>query len=255
MNHFLCGDAELRERLALAKTHLDRAKKLSGYVDRDINSLSNTVDAAINSRDASNISVDYIDEVGMRATRNINLAATEMQFVLREVDPDRPESVERSQCIAPVEDGYDAIADETGIYVKVPLAPISSYRSDARSKRTAQFCMTKKRYKFIVPRIVQLCNRPIPGRKLVDICHVFHREPAFRTAPDFDNFDVKDLIDCVMDFYGGDGVNNIAYLCHEAVLRTDIDEGTYLAVRPFNPDMAVGELQGQAFEHFMMMNA
>jgi hypothetical protein len=56
-----------------------------------------------------------------------------------------------------------------------------------------------------------------------------------------------------MSHCGGDSPRNIRSLIHESVVRENMDEGTYVAVRIYDNSRTVGELENQALEHFYRM--
>jgi hypothetical protein len=93
----------------------------------------------------------------------------------------------------------------------------------------------------------------ITGPMHVYLLHIYNTRPKYRHAPDYDNYDTKSLLDMVMVGYGGDSPINIRMMVHAAMLREDLDEGTYVAVRAYDPTRTVAELEEEALERFRAM--
>lgn len=233
---------------------IEKAQKLVKNVDRDLGELKQMIPKSHWGSIYTQADPDAIDDLAAKLVMNINLAETELQYAIRDSVPDHVVPPWYRGLLMTSSDGYDVLSDESGLYIKTPMAPISAYRSRAKKRGTTLFAHSRKHYKPIIHRIYRAGTSPAVDRKSVYILHVFRTYPAFRSSPDYDNYDVKDLVDCAMTVCGGDGVNNIAMMIHESTVRTDLDAGTYLAVRPVDYTLTFEEYRDEALEHFRSMH-
>lgn len=232
--------------------HMKSIKNSVGSVIRNVDYLYRMFSYAHQSN--NEIDSDEIDETCMTIVRDLNYASRLMQYIIREYDPDIIFSPYSAEWRARKEDGYDVISDESGMYVKTPLAPVAAYKNIARKQRKTPFSMGNMRYGLLTGRVVLASEPRIIGPLSVYILHVYHDTPKYRKSPDFDNYDLKNLLDTVLDLCGGDSVNNVSVMNHEATVRTDVDEGTYLAVRPVDFTLTFEQYRNGALEHFRKMN-
>lgn len=242
-----------KAQLAGFQRRLNRVYALNSSVREELECLRVIVDNAAASKNLVWFENDVIEGSAITATLCLNRASNELQHLIRDCYPDTV--VNRYACVRLMshEDGYDVRGDKTGLYIKTPLVPISAYRIYARKYKVLPVSFDRVRYAPLVPRILAASEHPIEGPKSVYILHVFHDVTNYRRCPDFDNYDCKDLLDVALAPYGGDGPNNVRAIVHETAVLTDVDEGTYVAVRAYDPTQTIDAYQDEALEHFRSM--
>ena len=196
---------------------------------------------------------EIVEEVALEATRYLNRAINELQYLIRDCYPDEIVNIYAFDKALPCRDGYNVMGDESGLYIKTPPVPISAYRIYSRKFKVTPVAFDRTRCLLLVPWILSASAHRIEGPKSVYILHVFHSETNYRRCPDYDNYDCKDLIDVALAPYGGDGPNNVRAIVHETAVLTDVDEGTYVAVRAYDPTQTIDAYQDEALEHFRSM--
>lgn len=130
-------------------------------------------------------------------------------------------------------------ADDT-MAIRVPLAPFSIQRRAQRDyalgmRGQARFsgALGRKRYDEVRLLLRTTDEFSFRGRKVLYLLHVFPNSGRLRVAPDFDNFDVKDLIDAVMEQFGGDNMTNVMVI-HDCIVDDKLPSATYLALTELN---------------------
>lgn len=140
---------------------------------------------------------------------------------------------------------YKMAVAPDAFFLRVPLAPYSIQRNAQRRNAAGEDSplftdyYSRRRYAE-VQALVSHVDLPLYGKKLLYIAHVF-QDPSLRLCPDFDNFDVKDLIDVVMDHFGGDNPCNLV-VCHDAIFSVEMPSATYLAVVELESSSTLGEM-------------
>jgi hypothetical protein len=243
-----------KAQLAGFQRRMSRIFALNTSIRKELERLRLIIDDAADSQNLSWVGNDVVEEIAINATVCLNRASNDLQHLIRDCYPDTVVNPYACDRLMAIEDGYDVRGDETGLYIKTPLVPISAYRIAARKHRVLPVSFDRVRYAPLIPRILAASEHPIEGQKSVCILHVFHGETNYRRCPDYDNYDVKDLLDVALAPYGGDGPNNVRAIVHQAALREDVDEGTYVAVRAYDPSRTVADIEEEALEHFRGMN-
>ena len=243
-----------KAQLAGFQKRMNRICALNPSVKEELECLKVMIDNANKSKNLEWLDVEMVESIAITATLCLNRASNELQHLIRDCYPDTVVNPYACDRLMAIEDGYDVRGDETGLYIKTPLVPISAYRIAARKHRVLPVSFDRVRYAPLIPRILAASEHPIEGQKSVYILHVFHDVTNYRRCPDFDNFDCKDLIDVALAPYGGDGPNNVRAIVHQAALREDVDEGTYLAVRAYDPSRTVADFEEEALEYFRAMS-
>lgn len=149
---------------------------------------------------------------------------------------------------------------EDSVLLRVPLVPYSVQRNAQRRRaaggQTAAYSeyFARRRYTEVNALLDRVLPVTMQGRKLLYILHVFHTQSRFRMSPDFDNYDVKDLIDVVMARFGGDNAGNLSVLHHSAFDQR-LMPATYLAVSQLDNRRTMAELMGYYHQCFALMDA
>lgn len=243
-----------KAQLAGFQRRLKRIFSLSPTLKEQFMNLKTMIDNAVKSGNSEWINAEIVEEIALEATKCLNRASNELQHLIRDCYPDTVVNPYVCERLMSHEDGYDVRGDKTGLYIKTPLVPISAYRIYARKYKVLPVSFDRVRYAPLVPRILAASEHPIEGPKSIYILHVFRTLTNYRRCPDYDNYDCKDLIDVALAPYGGDGPNNVRSIVHEVMLREDVDEGTYVAVRAYDPAQTIDAYQDEALEHFRRMN-
>jgi hypothetical protein len=242
-----------RVDVQIAQNHVNKLRTLLSMINRNCGYLDQMIGYAAMIKDPLAIDLPKLEELTIKLTRQLNKACNTVQWVIHDCCPELDIDPDACQQMMPREDGYDVMVDDTGLYVKTPLAPVSAYRAYAKSKKTNPIGDEKKRYDPMRIRLRMAPDPQITGPMHVYLLHTYNTRPKYRHAPDFDNYDTKSLLDMVMVGYGGDSPINIRMMVHATMLREDLDEGTYVAVRAYDPTRTVADLEEEALERFGTM--
>lgn len=143
------------------------------------------------------------------------------------------------------EKGYGILATDSGVYLRLPHAPYSvtntKYRKPFHFARFRSLSIGSLLYEANLPHI--------SSRKILYILHAYCDNSNYRISPDFDNYDLKYVIDSVMQFFGGDSKGNVMII-HDALITNQLEEGSYIAVIPMQKDVPFERLIEDVREHF-----
>lgn len=126
-----------------------------------------------------------------------------------------------SDCNVP--DGcIDAQFLDNCLMVKAPSLPVAAYRKNKPSRdfRPIRF-----------PLLDQFINNlpvltPNGNPLVLYIIHIYPINTDWCSVPDFDNYDIKGLIDTLLSPYGGDNISRYT-LVHSAAASESLAQGTY----------------------------
>lgn len=139
-----------------------------------------------------------------------------------------------------------------GVFVRVPMAPYSVQRSAQRKSDPAAQSFSRRRYAEVDALL--RCTEPVTlyGKKVLYILHAYDKESKYRASPDYDNYDVKDLIDVATAHYGGDNPCNIIAI-HDVVYSRSLMPATYLSIHDLDRTCQLEDLLGEMEQIFCKM--
>lgn len=154
---------------------------------------------------------------------------------------------------------YAVAVTEDAVLLRVPLIPYSVQRNAQRRKAAGEevpVCgqyYARRRYAEVDELLYRVLPIQFEGQKLLYLCHVYNTLGRYRMSPDFDNYDVKDLIDVVMAHYGGDNAGNVAVL-HQSTYDPSLTSATYLAVTDLDSELTLRELMSRFRRCFVQLD-
>jgi hypothetical protein len=204
--------------------------------------------------------ISVLNEETLRCARDAiysaNVFAGRMSEVIRNHSP--KEFAQRpfeSLLLNPI---YAVSVTEDSVLLRVPLAPYSVQRNAQRRRGAGEETPAysgyfgRRRYSEVDALLNTVQSINLYGRKLLYILHVYNTKGCYRMAPDFDNYDVKDLIDVVMARFGGDNGANLVVL-HDSTFDTKLTSATYIGVTELDSCRSVEELMGYFWQCFSLM--
>lgn len=147
---------------------------------------------------------------------------------------------------------YRVVTTYDGIYLRVPMAPYSVQRSAQRNLDPAAQSFARRRYAEVDALL--RCAEPVNlyDKKVLYILHVYETESQYRASPDYDNYDVKDLIDVATAHFGGDNISNLIVI-HDAVFSRKLMTATYLSIHELDRTCQLDDLLGDMEQVFYKM--
>ena len=233
------GFPEAIQFVKAGKNALKRAVECAQYIE-------NTVEFY-----AGNTQVDYdpdvlaeLREACCEAIAKCNAAATNFTYVFRKTSPDL-NLFGVGKALRKYEKGYGILTTDSGVYLRLPHAPYSV--ANLKNKKPFHFARFRS---LSIGSLLNEADLPyIASRKILYILHAYHDRSNYRISPDFDNYDLKYVIDSVMQFFGGDSKGNVMVV-HDALITDKLEESTYIAVIPIQKDIPFEGLIGDIREHF-----
>lgn len=181
---------------------------------------------------------DSVCETILHANRTANEVSYFLDRLSAELDPE----IACKADMAPDDGSYKVITNPSGTFARVPLAPYSAAKVQGK-KKSVRLDTGRRRYRSLIPMIERSGLHIIHGRKLVYLLHVHPENTPFFRMPDFDNYDVKGLIDAVTLYHGGDNQRNIL-LWHDATSEEKtLEPGTYIGVTKLREDLSYSQLK------------
>lgn len=147
---------------------------------------------------------------------------------------------------------YRIVSTFDGLYLRVPLAPYSIQRNAQRTADPDAQSYGRRRYTEV--EALLRCAKPVTlyGRKVLYILHVYSTKSRYRASPDFDNYDIKDLIDVVTAHFGGDNTSNIVVI-HDAFYSEKLMSATYLSIHELDRSCQLADLLEEIENIFWQM--
>ena len=142
---------------------------------------------------------------------------------------------------------FRGVIKDNRLMLKLPPLPVAPYRS---SLRTSPSCRALR-----LPQLdVMLGKLPLLDIKpedslLLFVLHVIPQDYNVRKTPDFDNYDIKQTIDTILEPYGGDGP--FCYALLNCTQRAGLlASGTYAMLSINQGDIPFHEMIAQLAEEF-----
>jgi hypothetical protein len=151
-----------------------------------------------------------------------------------------------------------SVTEDSSVLLRVPLAPYSVQRNAQRRRGAGEETPAysgyfgRRRYTEVDALLNTVQPINLYGRKLLYILHVYNTQGSHRMSPDYDNYDVKDLIDVVMARFGGDNGANLVVL-HDSTFDTKLTSATYIGVTELDSCRSVEELMCYFWQCFTLM--
>lgn len=181
-----------------------------------------------------------IHELACETILYANHSANEVSYFLDKLSVDLDPEIAYKADKAPDDGSCRAMSNSSGTFARVPLAPYSAAKVQGK-KRVVCLSLLRRRYRSLIPMIERSGPPMICGRKLVYLLHVHPENTPFFRMPDFDNYDVKGLIDAVTLYHGGDNQRNIL-LWHDATSEEKtLEPGTYIGVTKLREDLSYSQ--------------
>lgn len=179
---------------------------------------------------------ELVCETILHANRTANEVSCFLDRLTAELDPE----IACKADMAPDDGSCRVITNPSGTFARVPLAPYSAAKVQGK-KRVVCLSLSRRRYRSLIPMIERSGPPMICGRKLVYLLHVHPENTPFFRMPDFDNYDVKGLIDAVTLYYGGDNQRNIMLLHDATSEEKTLEPGTYIGVSKLREDLSYSQ--------------